>query len=133
MKKYKMLVEFINQEETEDWFIWLKESVAFMMDLSKLAKKHWFDAFARWQKKEIIDYVPSGKEIYIETVEDIANLAPEQFEMFVEDLRSWCEVTRWIGSLKSLLWDAVTQEKWMRWLDTGEHEAKFEVTTTNKF
>lgn len=133
MKKYKMLVEFIHQKETENWYIWLKESVWFMMDISKTAKKHWFDAFAKWQKKEVIDYIPSWKEIYIQTVEDVANLTPEQFEVFIDDLRQWCEFTRNVDSLKGILWDAITQEKGMRWLDTWENEAKIEITTTNKF
>lgn len=132
MKKFKLLVEFINQKETEGGFIWLRESVTLMKDISKTAKKNGFDAFAKWQKKEVIDYIPSWKEILLETVEDIANLTPEQFEIFVDDLRSWCEFTRWVDSLKSILWDAVNQEKWMRWLDNWKQEAKVEITTTNQ-
>ena len=128
-----MLVEFLHKKETENWFIWLKESVLFMTAISKTAKKYWFDAFARWQKKEVIDYIPSWKEIYIETVEDIAKLTPEQFEVFIDDLRQWCEFTRWVDSLKTILWDAITQANGMRWLDTWENESKIEITTTNKF
>lgn len=132
LKKFKMLIELVNQTETEGGFIWLKESVTLMKDVSKMAKKNGFDAFAKWQKKEIIDYIPSGKEILIETVEDIAKLSPEQFEIFIDDLRSWCEFTRWVDSLKTLLWDAVKQEKWMIWLDNWKQEAKIEITTTNQ-
>lgn len=132
LKKFKMLIELVNQTETEGGLIWLKESVTLMKDVSKMAKKNGFDAFAKWQKKEILDYIPSGKEILIETVEDIAKLSPEQFEIFIDDLRSWCEFTRWVDSLKTIFWDAVKQEKWMIWLDNWKQEAKIEITTTNQ-
>ena len=94
LKKHKMLAEFVALKETEHGAIDLMSSVKFMQDIAKLAKKHGFEAYAKGYPKEVLDYKPTGETIVIKTVEDIAKLTPEQFEMFVEDLRSWANFQR---------------------------------------
>ena len=133
MKKHKMLAEFVALKETEHGAIDLMASVRFMQDIAKLAKKHGFEAYAKGYPKEVLDYKPTGETIVIKTVEDIAKLTPEQFEMFVEDLRSWTTYTRWLDALKDLGAE-IQHEPGMIWIDSGEHKATIKATVevTNK-
>lgn len=80
--------------------------------------------------KEVLDYEPTGKTYEIKTVQDIAKLSPEQFEMFVEDLRNWCNMERTIKVFRDL--GAVTGPEGMTWIDTGLHETTVEFSTSNK-
>lgn len=127
MKKHKMLAEFVALKETEFWAIDIMRSVKFMQDLSKIAKKHWFEAYAKWYPKDVSDYVPTGDTIEVKTVEDIAQLSPEQFEMFIEDLRNWCNIQRGIVAMKNI-WLDVSSTDWMIRLDTGLHEKKIDIS-----
>lgn len=133
MKQFKMLVQFVRKEATEMWAISIKETISLADDISKLARKKWYEAYLKWEKKEVSDYKPTGEKIEIKTVEDIAKLTQEQFEMFIEDLRNWCNVQRGIEAMK-LLWLDVSSPEWMIRLDTGLHEAKLDVNVqvTNK-
>jgi hypothetical protein len=60
-------------------------------------------------------------------------LTAAQFEMFIEDLRNWCNVQKSIEMMKKI-WLGVSSEPWMIRLDTWLHEEKLEVTmnVTNK-
>ncbi len=126
LKKFKTLLEFVKKEETEHWTIWLLEHWKFAKEISKLAKKFWFDCYAKWYPEEKVDYVPTGEKILIKTVEDIAKLSPKQFEFFIEDLRSWCKYRKEVDNLQNLGIKVETTE-WMIWLDTWLHEEKIEV------
>ena len=127
LKKHKMLAEFVALNETEHGAIDLMASVKFMQDIAKLAKKHGFEAYAKGYPKEVLDYKPTGETIVIKTVEDIAKLTPEQFEMFVEDLRSWANFQRWLGILNDLGAE-IKHEAGMIWIDSGEHKATIKAT-----
>lgn len=131
-KKFKMLIELVAQTETEHWAISVTESVKMMRAIWAVAKKHKFDCYAKWYPKEIIDYIPTGNTYEIKTVEDIAKLTAEQFEMFVEDLRGWCNLHREVQPLVDL-WVAQTSDS-LTWLDTWLHEEKvtIEISTSNK-
>lgn len=133
MKKYKMLVEFIAQEANEDWAIDALKSFRFMKAIWAIAKKYDFEALLKAYPKDVAGYEPTGKTYQLRTLEDIAELTPEQFEMFVDDLRNWCDVQRWLGII-SQLGAKIEQETWMQWIDSGEHEAKItaKIQTTNK-
>lgn len=132
MKKFKMLIELVAQTETENGSIGVTESVKMMRAIGDVAKKHKFDCYAKWYPKEVIDYIPTGKKYEIKTVEDIAMLTSEQFEMLIDDLRSYCNVMR---DMKPLI-DAglASNNPWMTWLDTwlNTEEIKFQVNISNK-
>ena len=136
-KKFKMLIELVNQKETENGAIGVTESVKLMRAIGAVAKKHKFDCYAKWYPKEVIDYIPTGNTYELKTLEDIANLTSEQFEMLIEDLRSWCNWRREIKAGSEILekvWVSIEATEWMTWLDTWLHEEKLEVqlTTSNK-
>ena len=133
MKKYKMLVEFIAKKATEDWATDALKSISFMKAIWAIAKKSDFEAFLRAYPKDIAGYEPTGKTYHLKTLEDVAQLSPEQFEMFVDDLRNWCDMQRWLNVI-STLGAKIEQEPWMQWIDSGEHEAKItaRIQTTNK-
>ena len=133
MKKYKMLVEFIAQEANEDWAIDALKSFRFMKAIWAIAKKYDFEALLKAYPKDVAGYEPTGKTYQLRTLEDVAQLSPEQFEMFVDDLRNWCDMQRWLGII-SQLGAKIEQEPWMQWIDSGEHEAKItaRIQTTNK-
>lgn len=133
MKKHKMLVEFIAQEATEDWAIDALRSINFMKSIGAIAEKYDFEALLKAYPKDVAGYEPTGKTYQLRTLEDIAELTPEQFEMFIDDLRNWCDVQRWLGII-SQLGAKIEQEPWMQWIDSGEHEAKItaKIQTTNK-
>ena len=130
LKKYKMLIELVNKIETENWAIDLIQSCKMMNDVAGVSKKFWFDCYVKWYPKEVIDYQPTGKTYIIKTVGDIVKLSPDQFEMFIEDLRNYCNLMRGIQPMIDL-WIATSTE-WMTWLDTGLHEEKLQVNISNK-
>lgn len=132
MKKHKLLLEIVKKEETVDWAISILESINVTKEFWKLSKKLWYDCYLKWYPKEILDYQPTNKRYEIKTVEDIAELGEDQFEMFVEDLRSWCKLQKQVNELKKHV--EVKDKKWMVRLDTWLHEAqvKVEINTTNK-
>ena len=133
MKKYKMLVEFIAKKATEDWAIDALKSISFMKAIWVIAKKYDFEALLKAYPKDVAGYEPTGKTYQLRTLEDIAKLTPEQFEMFIDDLRNWCDVQRWLGII-SQLGAKIEQEPWMQRIDSGEHEAKISarIQITNK-
>lgn len=133
MKKHKMLVEFIAKEATEDWAIDAFRNINFMKSIGVVAKKYDFEAFLKAYPKDIANYEPTGKTYHLKTLEDITQLTPEQFEMFVDDLRNWCDMQRWLKGI-STLGAKIEQEPWMQRIDSGEHEAKItaRIQTTNK-
>lgn len=134
LKKFKLLIELVSKEETEEWTIWLKQSWLLMQDISKIAKKHNMDCYIKWQSKEKINYTPTWNTYEIKTVEDIAKLTPEQFEFFIDDLRNFCDVRRWMADFNKVLWVDIikAQKDWFTWLDTGLNEAKVTFEATNK-
>jgi len=125
-------MELVAKKETEHWTIWLVESWKMMTAFSKLAEKLWFDIYIKWYPKEKVDYTPTNKTIEIKTVEDIAKLDEKQFEFFVDDLRSWCNLTREMNAINEIMPWSVKTSKWITWLDTWLNEAKINITTTNK-
>jgi hypothetical protein len=131
-KKFKMLIELVAQTETEHWAISVTDSVKLMRGVGAVAKKHKFDCYAKWYPKEVIDYIPTGNTYEIVTVEDIAKLTADQFEMFVEDLRGWCRLHREIQPLVDI--GMAKTFNAMNWLDTGLHEEKIkvEISISNK-
>lgn len=132
-KKFRMLAEFVAKEETPHWGISITKSVHFMDDVSKVWKKHGFDVYAVWQKKEVIDYKPTNKTYRIEKVSDIADLTSEQFEMFVDDLRQWCEFKKIHKQAKEMGVNVapITHFDWVDdWLN--ESRGTIEIKSTNK-
>lgn len=130
LKKFKMLIELVAQTETENGAIGVTESVKMMRAIWAVAKKHKFDRYAKWYPKEVINYIPTGNTYELKTLEDIAKLTPEQFEMMIEDLRGWCnwrrEIKAWSDILEKIGVSMEDQE-WMTWLDSWLHEEKIEV------
>lgn len=127
LKKHKMLAEFVALKETEHGAIDLMASVKFMQDIAKLAKKYGFEAYCKGYPKEVLDYVPTGNTYLIKTVEDIAKLTPDQFEMFVEDLRNFCRTMQAVDVIHAMGMET-KREDGMTWLDTGEHKATVKAT-----
>lgn len=128
-----MLLEFVAKEKTEHWAIPIIQSVKFSQEISKIAKKFKFDCYTKAYPKWKLDYVPTGKTYQIKTIEDIAELTPEQYEFFIDDLRSYCNFMRETKAINEALWVDIiqSQERWFTWLDTGLHEAKVNATFTN--
>lgn len=122
-----MLAEFVALKETEHWAIDLMASIKFMQDIAKLAKKHGFEAYAKAYPKEIVDYKPTGETIVIKTVEDIAKLTPDQFEMFIDDLRSFCRTMQAVDAINAM-GIKTEHEQGMTWIDSGKHETTVETT-----
>lgn len=79
-----------------------------MKSIGVVAKKYDFEAFLKAYPKDIANYEPTGKTYHLRTLEDIAQLSPEQFEMFIDDLRSWCNAQRRIGAISQ--WVNIEQE-----------------------
>jgi hypothetical protein len=133
MKNHKILFELVRKEKTEHWAIDIIESVKIMKELSKFAEKQWYDWYIKWNKKEVLDYKPTHKTYQINTVEDIAELTPDQFEMIITDLRERCNIHRAVKALDWVFW-SVSSPKWMVRLDTGLNEKIVQVTikSTNK-
>ena len=128
-----MLFELVAQKETEHGAIDLMESIKIMKGIGSFAKKHWFDAYCKGYPKGILDYVPSGQTYQIKTVEDIARLTPNQFEMFLEDLRQFCATMQVVSTLNEM-WIETQTNDWMTWIDDGDNQAKITVHAeiTNK-
>lgn len=136
-KKFKMLIELVNQTETENGAIWVLENVKLMRAIWAVAKKQKFDCYAKWYPKEVINYVPTGNTYELKTLEDIANLTADQFEMLIEDLRWWCNFRREIKSGSEILEKigiSMEAHDTMTWIDSGLHEAKIkaEIHSSNK-
>lgn len=121
-----MLFECVRKEPTEHWAITIQESAKLMHSINQAAKRIWYDCFLKWYPKDISNYTPTHNEYHLKTLEDIASLSPEQVEMFIEDLRNWCELTRAVNELKKLGIKAEQQE-WMIRQDTWKHEANIQV------
>lgn len=117
-KKFKELIEFVKKEETEHGAVWLREHWLFLQDLWKLAKKHWFDCFCKAYPKEKANYNPTNKKYQIKTVEDIAKLSWDQFEMFIDDLRQYCQTMQWVQVVQDLTWCKVEKDAWFVWVDS---------------
>jgi hypothetical protein len=49
-----------------------------------------------------LDYQPTNETYNLKTLEDIAELTAAQFEMFIEDLRNWCNVQKSIEMMKKI-------------------------------
>lgn len=132
-KKFKELIEFVKKEETEHWAVWLREHWLFLQDLWKLAKKHWFDCFCKAYPKEKANYNPTNKKYQIKTVEDISKLTPEQFEMFVDDLRQYCQTMQWVRVVQDLTWCQVEKDDWFIWVDSWYNSADvtIQIKATN--
>ena len=133
LKPHSMLIHVVNKIKTENGAIPLADSIKLLNDFWNLAKKHGFEAYIKGQKPEFLEYTPTGKTYHIKTLEDIAALTEQQFEMFIEDLRSWTIIQRNVTTLENAGIE-IEYEKGMIWLDSGLHEAKVNVniTGTNK-
>lgn len=132
-KKFKELIEFVKKEETEHGAVWLREHWLFLQDLWKLAKKHWFDCFCKAYPKEKANYNPTNKKYQIKTVEDIAKLSWDQFEMFIDDLRQYCDMKRGLFELEKQ-WAILNKTPiWFVWVDSWYNNADvtIQIKATN--
>lgn len=129
LKPHTMLLHIVKKEHTENGAIPLGESIKMLNDFGKVAKKHGCECYIKGQKKEVLEYIPTGKTYEFKTLEDIAALTADQFEMMIEDLRSWASWRRGVKELQDLGIPASTPEG-MTWIDSGLHEEKIEVTIT---
>ena len=125
-KPYTMLLHFIRKEETENWSIPLDEMIRFTRQLSQTAEQLWFECYVKPQKKEVLDYIPSGNTYTIKTLEDIAKLTEDQFEMMIDDLREWCNISKNVDKLK-WLWLDVRSSDCMTWIDSWKYEATVKI------
>lgn len=90
-----------------------------MKAISKVAEKFKFDCYVKAYPKSKIDYIPTKKEYFIETVEDISDLSEQQFEFFIDDLRQFCELRRKMKAVNDVVGvEVVKSKKGMIWLDT---------------
>ena len=131
-KNFKLLLELVKKEKSHAWWIWIKESVDLMNSFWELAKKKWFDCYVKWHPANILNYKPTNKTYILKTLWDISKLSAEQFEMLIDDLRSWCKLNRDLNELNSVLWDCIRSSDEMAWLDTWLNEWKVQFETTNK-
>ena len=129
LKPHTMLLHIVKKEHTENGAIPLGDSIKMMNDFWKVAKKHGCECYIKGQKKEVLEYIPTGKTYELKTLEDIAALTADQFEMMIEDLRAWASWRRGVKELQDLGIPASTG-KGMTWIDSGLHEEKIEVTIT---
>jgi hypothetical protein len=136
-KNFKIILELIKKEETEYGAISIKESSAILDSFGKLAKKLGFECYVKGEKKEVLDYVPTGGKYELKTLRDVANLlTEEQFEMFIEDFRNFCKTTKNMNEIKKIFGDSIeiTSGDGFLWVDSGKHEQRTEIKieTTNK-
>ncbi len=132
-KQYKMLLELVRKEATEMGAIPIMESIKLAKSFWSLAKKSGYDCYLKWYPKEKLDYTPTGKNYEIKTVEDIADLTAEQFEFFIDDLRSFCDVQRGLKAINEITGGIVEKkDTGFIWLDTWLNEAKISAEFTNK-
>lgn len=111
----------------------IMESIKLAKDFWNLAKKSGYDCYLKGYPKEKLDYTPTGKNYEIKTVEDIAKLTAEQFEFFIDDLRSFCDVQRGLNAINEITGGIVEKkDTGFIWLDTGLNEAKISAEFTNK-
>ena len=100
-KNFKLCLQLVKKEKTDYGLISLKESAEIMKSFGDIAKKLNYDCYVKAEKKEIVDYKPTGKRYELKTLEDVAlNISPEQFEVFIEDFRSFCNLKRNISFLQ---------------------------------
>ena len=71
--------------------------------ISKISKKFDFECYIKWEPKDTLDYIPTGNTYEIKTLEDIAKLTEDQFEMLIDDLRQWCNYKRAISNIAESL------------------------------
>jgi len=102
LKKHKLMFECIAQEETENGAIPLLRFTGLLSAISKATKKFKFNCYSKAYPKEMNDYVPTNKVYKIKTVRDITKLTPDQFEMFIGDLREYCNTMRGLAIVKKL-------------------------------
>ncbi len=99
LKPHTMLLHVVKKEHTENGAIPLSDSIKMLNDFGKVAKKHGCDCYIKAQKKEVLEYIPSGETYELKTLEDIAALTPDQFEMMIDDLRAWTVWRREVAHL----------------------------------
>lgn len=133
-KNYKMLIELIAKKKTPMGAIGISESVKIMKDFGKLAEKHKFDCYAKGYPADKLEHEPTGKTYKIKTVEDVAKLTSTQFEFFIDDLRTFCDVMRNLQALQDVDLIKVKSKKGMDWIDDGLNQGNVEATiqTSNK-
>ena len=127
-KKHRMMVELIAQEETLLGGVDLSTISDLLEKVWSVAKKYKFDAYIKWYPKKVIDYKPTWKTYLIKTVEDIAKLTPNQFEMFIDDLRNFCLLMQDVELLNRMGIKTETNS-WMTWIDDWFHLSEAKITT----
>jgi len=132
LKKHKMMFECIAQEETENGAIPLLRFTGLLSAISKATKKFKFHCYAKAYPKEMNNYVPTNKVYKIKTVRDITKLTPEQFEMFIGDLREYCNTMRGLAIIKKLPGITVEETWGFDWIDSGLHTQEIKVDATIK-
>jgi hypothetical protein len=132
LKKHKMMFECIAKEETENGAIPLLQFTGLLSAISKATKKHGFNCYAKAYPKDVSEYVPTNKTYKIKTVRDIVKLTPEQFEMFIGDLREYCNTMRGLATIKKLPGISVEETWWFDWIDSGFHSQEIKVEATIK-
>lgn len=134
-KKFRILLELIYKKETPHGAIPISESIKIIKDFGNLAKKLNLDCYVKGNKKDVLDYKPTGKEYEIKTIDDIAEkLNEDQFEMLIEDLRQYCELKRNLKAVNEIFETEIVKSKdeGMIWIDSGLNEQKLNFETTNK-
>lgn len=99
LKPHTMLLHVVKKEHTENGAIPLSDSIKMLNDFGKVAKKNGCECYIKAQKKEVLEYIPSGETYELKTLEDIAALTPDQFEMMIDDLRAWTVWRREVAHL----------------------------------
>ena len=127
-KKFKMLLELVKKEETPMGAIGITESVNIMKAFGEMAETFNLDCYAKGYPASKLEYEPTGKSYEIKTIDDVAAmLSPEQFEFFVDDLRSYCTIRQNMTAIAKLTGAEIKTGEGMTWMDTGLNEAKTEV------
>ena len=127
---FKMLLELVAKEKTDMGAIPLSQSISLMDKFGKLAEKLGFDCYIKGEKKEVLDYKPTGDQYILKTLDDVAmNLTEEQFEMFIDDFRNFMKCRKNMELLESKFGGAIKVEKGVgfTWIDSGKHEANVDI------
>jgi len=138
--RHKIWIELTAKKETPGGAIPIDTSIGIIKGICKIGDKYKFDGRIIGLPKEVINYEPTNKTIQINKLSDIVEkLTPEQFEMFIIDLRQWvqagreykgmCDNKEAIDELTSSIGFTVKiNENWkkfkkgMVWIDSGEHK-----------
>lgn len=135
-KPFSVLLHLVRKDDASSAYISIPDLVKMTEWIAKISKKFDFECYIKWEPKDTLDYIPTGNTYELKTLEDIAKLTEDQFEMLIDDLRQWCNYKRAISNIAESLpsWTIHIKNDGMTWIDSGKHESKVSVTvnTSNK-